>query len=200
MSLPVDIDQYSKYITLTDDELKELRVNTNIFERIHRLRGLYAYWLQFPGKFENEIVTYDINMFKVGKTQAYDDIRLVQLLLGNIQAANKEFMRWKINRDLEEDLKAARRAQDYRSVAAIEKARILNNRTDKNDEVELEFDKIVPQVFEPTDDPTVIGIERMPKLRERIKLLTKKYSNNIDANYIDYEEVEDERDDEAVLQ
>lgn len=121
MSLPIDIDQYSKYITLTDDELKELRVNPNIFERIHRLRGLYAYWLQFPGKFENEIVTYDINMFKVGKSQAYDDIRLVQLLLGNIQAANKEFMRWKINRDLEEDLKAARRSQDYRSVAAIEK-------------------------------------------------------------------------------
>lgn len=84
--------------------------------------------------------------------------------------------------------------------SSYRKARILNNRTDKNDEVELEFDKIVPQVFEPTDDPTVIGIERMPKLRERIKLLTKKYSNNIDANYIDYEEVEDERDDEAVLQ
>lgn len=192
MSLPVDIDEYSRYITLNDDELTELRVNPNIFERIHRLRGLYAYWLQFPNKFENDIVAYDMSMFRVGRTQAYDDIRLVQVLLGSIQSANKEFMRWKINKDLEEDLKAARRAQNYRAVAAIEKNRILNNRTDKNDEIELEFDKIVPQLFEPTDDPSVIGIEKIPRLRERIKLLNKKYSNNIDMKYADYEEVEDD--------
>lgn len=121
MSLPVDIDEYSRYITLNDDELTELKVNPNLFERIHRLRGLYAYWLQFPNKFENDIVAYDMNMFRVGRAQAYDDIRLVQVLLGSIQSANKEFMRWKINKDLEEDLKAARRAQNYRAVAAIEK-------------------------------------------------------------------------------
>lgn len=192
MSLPVDIDEYSRYITLNDDELTELKVNPNLFERIHRLRGLYAYWLQFPNKFENDIVAYDMNMFRVGRAQAYDDIRLVQVLLGSIQSANKEFMRWKINKDLEEDLKAARRAQNYRAVAAIEKNRILNNRTDKNDEIELEFDKIVPQLFEPTDDPSVIGIEKIPRLRERIKLLNKKYSNNIDMKYTDYEEVEDD--------
>lgn len=192
MSLPVDIDEYSRYITLNDDELTELKVNPNLFERIHRLRGLYAYWLQFPNKFENDIVAYDMNMFRVGRAQAYDDIRLVQVLLGSIQSANKEFMRWKINKDLEEDLKAARRAQNYRAVAAIEKNRILNNRTDKNDEIELEFDKIVPQLFEPTDDPSVIGIEKIPRQRERIKLLNKKYSNNIDMKYTDYEEVEDD--------
>ena len=192
MSLPVDIDEYSRYITLNDDELTELKVNPNLFERIHRLRGLYAYWLQFPNKFENDIVAYDMNMCRVGRAQAYDDIRLVQVLLGSIQSANKEFMRWKINKDLEEDLKAARRAQNYRAVAAIEKNRILNNRTDKNDEIELEFDKIVPQLFEPTDDPSVIGIEKIPRLRERIKLLNKKYSNNIDMKYTDYEEVEDD--------
>ena len=104
MSLPVDIDEYSRYITLNDDELTELKVNPNLFERIHRLRGLYAYWLQFPNKFENDIVAYDMNMFRVGRAQAYDDIRLVQVLLGSIQSANKEFMRWKINKDLEEDL------------------------------------------------------------------------------------------------
>lgn len=131
MSLPVDIDEYSRYVSLNDDELKELRINPKLFERIHRIRGLYAYWLQFPSKFDADIVAYDISMFRVAKSQAYDDVRLLQLLLGNIQSANKEFMRWKINKDLEEDLKAARRMQDYRSVAQIEKNRILNNRTDK---------------------------------------------------------------------
>lgn len=190
MSLPVNIDEYQKYIAVNDDELRELHVNPLVLERLHRLRALYAYWLQFPDKYDNEIVQYDMAMFHVGRAQAYDDIHLTQLLLGNIQQANKDFMRWKINKDLEADLKAARRASEYKAVAAIEKARILNNRTDKPDEPELEFDKIVPQSFEPTDDPAVIGIEKIPDLRSKIKLLNKKYNDNV--QFAEYEEIEED--------
>lgn len=196
MSLPVNIDQYSKLITLDDNELQEQHVNPVILERLHRLRGLYAYWLQFPSKFDNEIVGYDMAMFKVGRAQAYDDLHLTQVLLGNIQQTGKEFMRWKINKDLEEDLKSARRAQDFRSVAAIEKNRILNNRTDKDDEPEFEFDKIVPQNFEPVDDPTVIGIAKIPDLRGKIRKLVKKYSKDTMIEDAEYEEVEDDGTDE----
>ena len=192
MSLPINIDEYSRYIVMDDDELRECNVNTHIVERLHRLRGLYAYWLQFPSKFDNEIVGYDMNMFHVGRAQAYDDLHLVQLLLGNIQQAGKEFMRWKINKDLEEDLKAARRLGDSRSVAAIEKNRILNNRTDKEDEMELEFDKIVPQNFEPSDDPTVIGIAKTPDLRSKIRKLVAKYSKNTSIEDAEFEEMEND--------
>ncbi len=197
MSLPVNIDQYSKLITLDDNELQEQHVNPVILERLHRLRGLYAYWLQFPSKFDNEIVGYDMAMFKVGRAQAYDDLHLTQVLLGNIQQTGKEFMRWKINKDLEDDLKSARRAQDFRSVAAIEKNRILNNRTDKDDEPEFEFDKIVPQNFEPVDDPTVIGIAKIPDLRGKIRKLVNKYSKDTMIEYAEYEEVEDDGTDET---
>lgn len=135
-------------------------------------------------------------MFRVNRAQAYDDVRLVQILLGNMQQANRDFMRWKINQDLEQDLKAARRAGEHKAVAAIEKARILNNRTDKEDEPEREFDKIVPQNFEPTDDPTVLGIERIPDLRGRIRKLNKKYmSDNIE--FADFQEVETDAGDTA---
>lgn len=199
MSMPVNIDEYAKLVVLNDDELREQRVSTLVMERLHRIRGMYAYWLQFPGKFDQEIVNYDMQMFGVKRAQAYDDLHLVQLLLGNIKQASKEFMRWKINRDLEEDLKAARRAGDFRSVAAIEKNRILNNRTDKDDEMELEFEKIVPQQFEPTDDPTVLGITKVPDLRGRIRQMIKKYSA-ANMQYADYEEVEDDGDEQAILQ
>lgn len=193
MSMPVNIDEYAKLVVLNDDELREQRVSTLVMERLHRIRGMYAYWLQFPGKFDQEIVNYDMQVFGVKRAQAYDDLHLVQLLLGNIKQASKEFMRWKINRDLEEDLKAARRAGDFRSVAAIEKNRILNNRTDKDDEMELEFEKIVPQQFEPTDDPTVLGIAKVPDLRGKIRQIIKKYSEN-NMQYADYEEIEDDGD------
>ena len=68
---------------------------------------------------------------------------------------------------------------------------VLNNRTDKDDEPELEFDKIVPQNFEPTDDPTVLGIERIPNLRGKIRALYKRYSNNLPQE-ADYEEIKEE--------
>lgn len=193
MSLPVNIDDYSRYVTLTDDELHEELVSMATIERVHRLRGMYAYWLQFPTKFDKEIVEFDMNMNKVSRSQAYDDLRLVQLLLGNLQMASKNFIRWKINKDLEEDLKNARLAGDYRSVAAIEKNRILNNRTDKEDEIEFEYDKIIPQTFEPTDDPTTLGIEKVPDLRGRIRKLIARYSKDIaPVEDAQYEEIDGE--------
>lgn len=194
MSLPLaSMEDYSIYITLSDDELFERRIAQTVIERIHRLRGLYAYWLQFPQKFDQDIVQYDMAMFKVGKSQAYDDLHLVRLILGNLQQASKDFMRWKINQDLEQDLKAARRAGDHRSVAAIEKNRILNNRTDKDDELELEFDKIIPQQFVPVDDPTVLGIKKLPDLRNRIRELVKKYSDN-SVQLAEYEELKEDNE------
>ena len=193
------MEDYSLYITLSDDELFERRIAQTVIERIHRLRGLYAYWLQFPQKFDQDIVQYDMAMFKVGKSQAYDDLHIVRLILGNLQQASKDFMRWKINQDLEQDLKAARRAGDHRSVAAIEKNRILNNRTDKEDELELEFDKIIPQQFVPVDDPTVLGIKKLPDLRNRIRMLVKKYSDN-SVQFAEYEELKEDNDNGATDQ
>lgn len=174
---------------LNDDELREQNFAAAIRERLKRIRGVYAYWLQFPTKTSKEIVDYNMKMFGVGRAQAYDDLHLTQVLLGNLQQTSKEFMRWKINQDLEHDLQLARNINDMRAVASIEKNRILNNRTDKDDEPELEYDKIVPQTFEPTDDPSVIGIKKVPGLRDRIRRLEKKYGRNIED--AEYEEIKD---------
>ncbi len=191
MALPINLDQYAHYVTLDDSELRELRVAEGVLQRLHRLRGLYAYWLQFPSKLDNDLVLYDINQFKVSKSLAYEDLHLVKVLLGNLQQTSKDFMRWKINKSIEQDIAAARRADDYRSIAALSKVLVQNNRTDKDDEPELEFDKIVPQNFEPTDDPTVLGIERIPDLRARIRALQKRYSATM-VQDADYEEIKEE--------
>lgn len=188
MPLPINIDLYSKLIVLDENELMKKGVATAIRERLQRLRALYAYWLKFPRKTNNEVVEYNIKMFKIGRSQAYDDLRLTQVLLGSMQQASKEFMRWKINQDLEHDLSLAREKGDMRAVASIEKARIQNNRTDKDEEQELEFEKIVPQQFVPTDDPTVIGITKVAGLREKIRKLERKYRKDLMED-TQYEEV-----------
>lgn len=182
---------------MNDDELKEERISTAIIQRLRRLRGLYAYWLQFPDKFERDILQQDIALFGVGRAQAYDDVRLVQIILGNMQQANRNFMRWKINQDLERDLKEARRQGDYRSVASLEKVRVLNNRTDKEDDPQTDYDRIPLFGVVMTSNPSVLKIEGYDNeaaLRKDIYVLNKKYSREIEQEqeYIDYQEVEDE--------
>ncbi len=197
MPLPANLDEYSRYIVMNDDELKEERISPAIVQRIHRLRGLYAYWLQFPDKFERDILQQDIALFGVGRAQAYDDVRLVQIILGNMQQANRNFMRWKINQDLEQDLKAARRQGDYRSVAQLEKVRVLNNRTDKEDEPQTDYDRIPLFGVVMTSNPAVLKIEgydNEASLRKDIDSMNKRYSREIEKekDYTDYEEVEED--------
>ena len=197
MPLPANLDEYSKYIVMNDDELLKQPVNPAVVQRVHRLRGLYAYWLQFPDKFERDILQQDMALFGVGRAQAYDDVRLVQIILGNMQQANRNFMRWKINQDLEADLKAARRQGDYRSVASLEKVRVLNNRTDKEDEPDTNYDRIPLMGVTFTSNPKALGIdgyENEESLRKDIAKYNKKYSREIDQDkeYTEYEEVEDD--------
>jgi hypothetical protein len=197
MPLPVNIDEYVSYIVMNDEELRDQHVSPAVIQRLHRLRGLYAYWLQFPDKFERDILQQDISLFGVGRAQAYDDVRLVQILLGNMQQATRNFMRWKINQDLEADLRTARRQGDYRSVASLEKVRVMNNRTDKEDEPETNYDRIPLFGVVFTSNPSALnipGYDNEASLRKDIIAMNKRYSREIEneKEFTDYEEVEED--------
>ena len=197
MPLPVNIDEYVSYIVMNDEELRDQHVSPAVIQRLHRLRGLYAYWLQYPDKFERDILQQDISLFGVGRAQAYDDVRLVQIILGNMQQATRNFMRWKINQDLEADLRAARRQGDYRSVASLEKVRVLNNRTDKEDEPETNYDRIPLFGVVFTSNPSALnipGYDNEASLRKDIIAMNKRYSREIEneKEFTDYEEVEED--------
>lgn len=196
MPIPGDIEEYTRLIVLNDDALREKHVQPSVIERLHRLRGLYAYWLQFPDKFDRDIMQQDMALFGVGRAQAYDDLHLVQIILGNMQAATRNFMRWKINQDLEKDLKEARRAGDHRAVASIEKVRVLNNRTDKEDDPDANYDRIPLFGVVMTSNPKVLKIEGYDNeaaLRKDIEKYNRKFSREIEreSEFAEYEEIDD---------
>ncbi|RGZ69589.1 hypothetical protein DW978_10540 [Phocaeicola vulgatus] len=56
------------------------------------------------------------------------------------------------------------------------------------------YDKIIVQPFEPTDDPTVLGIKPIPNVRDRIKSKIQQYWSD-DIEDVDFEEVEFNEDD-----
>ncbi len=195
MSLPVNIDDYQRYLSYDSNELQEQNIPEHVIKRVARFRALYAYWMQFSSKSPRELVEYDMGMFKVAQSQAYDDIHVLKVLVGNLQECSRKFARWRVNQMIEEDRKAAKRDGDHRAVASMQKNYILNNMTDKEETPDFAFEKIVPMVIEPTDDPSVLGIRKMPDLRKRIAKLIKKYSE--DSDYVEIPTLQPETDNES---
>lgn len=198
MSTPVDIDAYCRYLPMSDDELMEVKgFNPSILPRLHRLRAAYSYWLSYPTKLDTEIVQYlmaiDTGGKKISKIQAYDDLRILQNIIGNMQRASRDFWRFRINSELDADIRRARAAGDFRSVAALHKVRVQNNRTDKDNEVEMEYDKIPVMQIVWTGDPAVLGIEGAKSEEETRKLyrkLDKKYRKQ-EIQDAEFEEIDD---------
>lgn len=187
MSVPVDLDKYQGWMALDENKLQEEHVPEQVIARIERLRALYTYWCRFSSKGVKDIVEFDKLQFKVGDSQAYDDMTILKNIMGNLQESSKKFWRWRINQMLEEDRLAAKRDGDHRAVASIEKNFIKNNMTDKEDTPDLAFDKIVPLEIVATDDPSVIGIKKIPDLRNRIRKLIRKYDGDIE--FADFQEL-----------
>lgn len=187
MSLPVNIDDYSLYLSQDSTDLREQHIPDAVIFRVERLRELAAYWRSYPSTSTKELVARCQQLFKVQQSQAYDDIHLLKILVGNLEATTKEFARWRVNQMIEEDRTAARRDGDWRAVASMQKNYILNNQTDKPDTPDMAFEKIVPLQIEPTDDPSVLGIKVPKNLRQLRDKLIKRYSR--DEEYVDYEEV-----------
>lgn len=187
MSLPVNIDDYSLYLSQDSRELREQHVPEATIWRVERLRELAAYWRSYPSTSTKELMSRCMQQFKVAQSQAYDDIHLLKILVGNLEATTKEFARWRVNQMIEEDRTAARRDGDWRAVASMQKNYILNNQTDKPDTPDMAFDKIVPLQIEPTDDPSVLGIKVPKNLRARRDKLIRQYSR--DDEYTEYQEV-----------
>ena len=194
MSLPVNIDKYAELLPLDSSELRLQMVPEDTIMRVERLRELSSYWRSYPSTSPKELVNRCMQLFKVGKSQAYDDVHLLKILIGNLEATTKEFARWRVNQMIEEDRQAARRDGDWRAVASMQKNYILNNQTDKPDTPDMAFDKIVPIQIEPTDDPSVLGIKAPKNLRARRDKLIKQFSK--DDEYAEYTDVPSTDDNE----
>lgn len=194
MSLPVNIDKYAEFLPLDSSELRLQMVPEDTIMRVERLRELSSYWRSYPSTSPKELVNRCMQLFKVGKSQAYDDVHLLKILIGNLEATTKEFARWRVNQMIEEDRQAARRDGDWRAVASMQKNYILNNQTDKPDTPDMAFDKIVPLQIEPTDDPSVLGIKAPKNLRARRDKLIKQFSK--DDEYAEYTDVPSTDDNE----
>lgn len=189
MPLPATIDIAQKYLFADAQEMTDAGIPELIQQRLIRLRDMYNFWLSFPSKKDLEIVGELENRYKIGKSTAYEDVRIIKRVLGDLAKTTKDYHRYKFCNMIDESFAMAKRMKDARAMASAANFYAKYTQLDKEDILDKGYDKIIVQPFEPTDDPTVLGIKAIPNVRERIKKKIQQYWSD-DIEDVDFEEVE----------
>ena len=152
-----------------------------------RYNAAFTIWLDKPTLTERQIVTHLVKNYDIGRTQAIQDVKNIKYLLGNVNNAAKEWQRYKVIYMIDEAYRIAKLQEDPKAMAMlIDKLGKYTN-LDKEDAREKPWEEILPQPFEPTSDPTVIGIKPIPNLREKMDRMKKKYLEMIDIEDVTHE-------------
>ena len=211
MPLPATIDIAKEYLFASVDEMKEKNIPEIIQQRLFRLRDMYNYWLQYPRIREQEIVLELQKRYNIQKSaayediriikyllgdlnKAYEDIRIIKYLLGDLNKATKDYHRYRFIQRNEESYEMAKRMKDARAMAACDNYYAKYMQLDKEDAKDLGYDKIVIQPFQPSTDPTILGIRPIPNIRQRIADKIKQYMNE-DIHDIRFEDADFNEDD-----
>ncbi len=172
-------------------------------EKILRLRVGYSFWYEFPTKTEPDIRDHLMKEFGCAKSTAYEDLQIIKILLGDVKNPGKEWIRFQVNAMLDAAYKMAEKQEDPKAMAIAAGNKAKYNRLDVADTETIPFDQIVPQQFEPTDDPTSLGLLKDPNIREKKRKMLEKYNSEIEIIDVAYEEIDKQENDgeeEGLLQ
>jgi hypothetical protein len=117
MPIPATIDICEKYLFADVSEMVQEGVPEIIQKRLVRLRDLYNYWMNFPGKKDMEIAEEDMRRNGIGKSAAYEDVRILKKLLGNFAKTTKDYHRYKFALMIDESFQMAKRTKDAKAMA-----------------------------------------------------------------------------------
>lgn len=156
-------------------------------EQLERYRDGYNVWLNDPALSKKNIAIYLKNAHDISESQAFRDIQNIEILLGNVKLAKKEWYRHTVIEMAKETYNLAKDNQDYKAMAmAIDKLGKFT-KLDKPEVDEIPWEEIIPPAWEPTSDITIIkNINPPDDIEDFRKRMRKKY----DPDYV--EDVEHE--------
>lgn len=177
-----------------DDQLAEIYPE-DIAAKVSRVRALHQWILSNPGAPDAEVVRECVSRFSVSKPTAYSDLRILKILLPMISEASKDFHRWRYLEMILLTFEMSRKRGDTRSMERAATSYAKYTKIDEEEKSDIPVDQIIPQQFIATDDPSVLGIKKIPNIRQKQQELIEKYTKeSADIQDIDYEIVDLEED------
>lgn len=191
---PELIERTQRFLFASEEEMEEAKLSPTIRARMLRLRDMYTYWLRHPAYADKAIVAQLKHQYGVGVTQAYEDVRLLKICMGNLGQVTRQWCQYVFIQRCEEAFAMARAKGDASAFAKTLAALGKFTRLDHDEAIGPDYSQIVPQQFELTTDPSVAGFERIPNVRERVRLLFSKYKKEAEtANAVPAEAIEPEK-------
>jgi hypothetical protein len=175
-------------IHLFDDveKLQNAGLSFQLQEKVKRIRAIYTIYIQYPLKKEKEICDMMMLQFKIDRSTVYEDIKLAKQLIGDFATSSKPWHRFKLNAMLDKAYDMAVKKQNPIAVSMVADKYGKYNQLDKEESERYPWEEIAVQQFEITSDPTVIGIQPVPNIKEKIAKMKDKYFGEIqDIEYVD---------------
>lgn len=166
-------------------------------DRVIRIRQAYTHWYEFPMLSETEIRDFIMRNGAVESSQAYQDIQVLKILLGDIKNAGKEWHRHRVISMVMEAFDLAKELHDPKAMIMAADKLGKYTRLDKEDAVSMPWDEIIPLPVEPTNDPRVLGLKPIPDIKGKIQKMLEKYGAEIDEAVVEVEPPEINQEDNA---
>lgn len=158
-------------------------------KRLLRIQSVYTMANAFPWKKDIDLVRDDMKVHHISRTQAFEDVRFAKTLLGSVNAASKDYIRWRFNEEIMATYRAACKAGDTLSRVKALDAYAKYNKLAVEDQIIFDVTVLATQPFTMTDDPASIGLKMIPNIRDVISKTIAEFSKN-DIIDVDFEEVD----------
>jgi hypothetical protein len=214
MSRKNNLDKFKEVMFAHSDELAGFTEDEK--EQLSRYRFAFTLSLDNPTIPDRELRDELISKYKISVSQAYRDIGNVKIILPSVRNAGREWIRYLVNEELkkviqdinqllEGDMSTYGEDKDGNPVVKpdyTQRAALLNaktaaldkigkyNKLNKEDEFELNWDEIVPQSIEPTNDVSVLDVKPMDNPKETKRKLYEKYKNEIEIEDVGFQDIE----------
>ena len=167
-----DLDFYVNNINSTPEELKKLP--SAVLQRQQRIVDAYTHWTRFPREEDRDVVAYIMCRYNISQNSAYEDLRLIKSIMGEVNKVTKDFARYQFDKMIMSAYRKAESQGDARSMAAAAAAYGKFHKLDKDDTVD-NVTTVVYQMYYPMIDPRRAGFKRKPYSLKEIHKLIKKH-------------------------
>lgn len=177
---PELIKRTQDFLFASEEEMRKGGLRKDARQRLLRLREMYAYWLRNPRLTDRQVVAEIKRRSSLSDSQAYEDLRLLKLCLGNLQQMTREWYQYLFIARCEEGFQMARDKGDAAAFAKVLAALGKFTRLDHEQLAGPDYSQIVPQQFEISSDPAVAGFKRIPNVLQLTQRLERRFKKEIE--------------------
>ena len=199
---PELIKRTQDFLFATEEEMQRAHLPKDVRMRLYRLRDMYSYWLRNPKLGDKHILSELKRRNGIADTQAYEDLRLIKLCLGNLQQMTRDWYQYLFIVRCEEGFQMARDKGDAGAFAKVLSSLGKFTRLDHEQLAGPDYTQIIPQQFEISSDPSVAGFQRIPNVQQLALKLEKRFKKELEtteAEFIEVKPIEPIDENEAKL-